>query len=367
MTHISVNDPSMVAFTASEEHGQLDRQTRMKPGKYLKKFYGHVLSDQEIADWAAAFNADAKPKAIYWAETANAMEAVYVNGPRSCMAHAAGYYNSSIHPVRVYAAGDLVLAYITRNNLPVERGGEPTARVLCWPEKRVYGRLYGDGVRLRPLLEDLGYVEDDLDGARLLRIEEDDGRLVCPYIDGAQSVSDYGTHLLIGGDEIDASSTDGLIGDESYRCEHCGDGVDPDETHYIEDRYENWCRHCYENFAWTCERSGETYSENVEWLTLATGGRVHCSYDDDYWYCDHTGDWYDYNDESPLRAIDPYGTEIVISEDAVSSSYFNGSQCVPIYVELEDEDGPVWVHYRYLDEWKRAHSTDADATEAEAA
>lgn len=361
LTHISVNDPSMVAFTASEEHGQLDRQTRMKPGKYLKRFYGHILSDREIADWAALFTADAKPRAIYWAETADAIEDVYVNGPSSCMSRAARSYDSSIHPVRVYAAGDLVLAYITRNNLPVEQGGEPTARVLCWPELRVYGRIYGDAVRLRPLLEDLGYIGGDLDGARLLRIEENDGRLVCPYIDGAQSVTDWGDYLKIGGDEIEANSTTGLIGDAGYYCQHCGGHVDEEATYYIEDRAENWCRFCYEGAAWTCEISGEVYSDDVDRLDLAAGGYAHPLYSDYFWQCGHSGDYHRWDDEEPLRAIGPYdGEEIRISEAAASAQFFDGVSWVPMYLEREDEEGPVWVHRRYIFIWDEAHSATDD-------
>ena len=46
--HLS-KDKERVAFTASHEHGVLDRQTGMAPGRYLKKYFSNYISDVEIS------------------------------------------------------------------------------------------------------------------------------------------------------------------------------------------------------------------------------------------------------------------------------------------------------------------------------
>jgi hypothetical protein len=44
--HLSTEDGAQVAFTPDEGKGQLDIQVRMKPGRYLNKFYPHLTGDQ---------------------------------------------------------------------------------------------------------------------------------------------------------------------------------------------------------------------------------------------------------------------------------------------------------------------------------
>ena len=44
--HVSVDAPGMIAYTASAEHGHLDRQTRTKPGRYLERFYPETSLEQ---------------------------------------------------------------------------------------------------------------------------------------------------------------------------------------------------------------------------------------------------------------------------------------------------------------------------------
>ena len=111
----------MVAFTEDAAKGAADRQTRLKVGVYLTRYFGDVLSSDAIRDIATAFTAEREEHTIMFAATADEIERVYTSGPHSCMAHAASDYASSIHPVRVYAAGDLQVAYI-------ERDGNITAR-----------------------------------------------------------------------------------------------------------------------------------------------------------------------------------------------------------------------------------------------
>ena len=95
------------------------------------------------------------------------IERVYLEGPTSCMSYEAGDEDirESIHPVRVYGAGDLAVAYMRNAR------GKINARTICRPEKKVYGRLYGASGRLREALEAQGFKRgrgEDFVGSKFL-------------------------------------------------------------------------------------------------------------------------------------------------------------------------------------------------------
>ena len=151
--HLSIENDAMIAYTVDADKGIADRQTRVKPGRYLAAFFSDFLSANEIRDIATAFDDQYGDKlALQFAETADDIEDVYTRGPSSCMSHSAGDYDSDCHPVRVYAAGDLQVAYIERNE-------EVTARAIVWPAKMVHSRIYGDETRLSSLLSSAGYFD----------------------------------------------------------------------------------------------------------------------------------------------------------------------------------------------------------------
>ena len=52
-----------------------------------------------------------------------------------------------------------------------------------WPEKRIYGRLYGDGHRLKLALEAINYRHGSFVGARLTKVQCGSS-YICPYLDG---------------------------------------------------------------------------------------------------------------------------------------------------------------------------------------
>lgn len=203
--HLSANDPTKVAFTENAKKGAADRQTQMNPGRYLTKFFPDMAPDK-VRELAGRLTGVAD--GLKFAATADEIQHVYESGPSSCMSHKASEYPSPFHPVRVYAAGDLQVAYLER------RGGHITDRVLVWPAAKIYGRVYGsqDGV-FESLLKQAGYHRGDLSGARLERhtvIKNGREYLVCPYIDDFQSVEDMGDYLTIDGD-VEAGATSGLI------------------------------------------------------------------------------------------------------------------------------------------------------------
>jgi len=307
-THVSRDDPSKIAYTPSERHGIEDRQVRMKPGKYLNKYFSSILSNEEIANWAGRFAGENETNFLKFARTADEIERVYVDGPNSCMSDKS--FESSIHPARVYAAGDLAVAYI-------ERGGEITGRAVCWPEKKIHSTIYGDDNRLKSALESAGYEKDSLCGAKLLLIEEDHC-IVCPYLDNGEQVEISGNYLIIG-DGISAQSTTGLVGtnycdcceeycsdttlvgnenwcescmDNAFYCDCCDNWYPCEDSIRINGRrYEEyWCSDCAENNAFKCDHCEEYFAdsgievENETWCEKCV--------ENDAFYCDHCEAYY---------------------------------------------------------------------------
>lgn len=230
--HVSTEDPTMIAFTEDAAKGAADRQTRMKPGKYLTKFFGASektgyiaagpyegdrpkLSKQQIAYYAEWFAKGERPKLfedleLKFATTPLDIARAYKEGVRSCMGGSEGgrsFKTIKDHPTRVYGAGDLHLAYFE------DKEGRIRARAICWPEKKTFGRCYpapqnwtSDGFgseaeaqecqdELRQRLRDMGYTDigersSALEGARLLRIPVKDtaGFFVMPYLDNEYGI-----------------------------------------------------------------------------------------------------------------------------------------------------------------------------------
>lgn len=191
---LSFKDPGLVSFYESEAKARAGRRLAMKPGRYLTRFYPDLSAD-EVREWASKADMGVTLKL---ADTSDEIVRVYENGPNSCMSHDASDYSSRVHPCAVYESPDLKLAY-------VEYGGKISARCLVWPDKKIHGRIYGDEIRLRLLLEREGYTllprgdYGDLGGARLTLIRER-GYIVAPYLDGNCYAHVADGHLVIGRD-----------------------------------------------------------------------------------------------------------------------------------------------------------------------
>jgi hypothetical protein len=277
--HISTDDPTMLAYTPDDAKGEADRQVRLKPGKYLTKFFGAsekpgllqgliaegplkechpVLTKQQIAYYAEWWENGERPPSAHskltlkFAETPEQIAKTYKDGIRSCMGGAEGGYRFKTvkdHPTRVYGAGDLQLAYLVDDEKKIR------ARAICWPEKKTFGRCYpapqnwpADGFEseqdstdcqneLRQRLRKMGYTDigersNVLDGARLLRIPiaTRPGFYVMPYLD-----NDYGVVEAEGEDKekfflmrrdgdgkIRCQNTDGTVfAPPTFTCAHC--------------------------------------------------------------------------------------------------------------------------------------------------
>ena len=200
--HPSQEDPTMLAYTASDEDGRRDKQTRSTLGRWLRRFVVG-LSDAYIQrveqEWRAEldpnFNVATTPKDIEYVYT-------HMSGDTGCMRHGKGHFNLNVHPSAVYASPGMGVAYVG------EIGGAVVARAVVWvnPEDendKRFVRVYG-APHLRKKLERAGYRETDLSGAKLRVIAAHGStltgtgphELVMPYLDGpggAQSHRD-GAH-----------------------------------------------------------------------------------------------------------------------------------------------------------------------------
>ena len=182
--HVSLEDPSLVAFTPNASDGARDRQVRAKFGKFLKKYQGvhHSIRDEAIAEFANRYNVAIKPPELLFARTAEEMVTVYRTGPSSCMSHP--FKALPAHPVVVYAKPPIAVAYIIVD-------GRITARALVREDTKEYMRPYGNEFAIGTLFGDAGWKfsnDRGLGGLELnyipiMRGKDFIGRIVMPYLD----------------------------------------------------------------------------------------------------------------------------------------------------------------------------------------
>ena len=170
----------------------------------------------------------------------------------SCM----GRDNWSVHPTKVYATESWELHYLTNED------GDIAARALVCKEDDVYSYIYASceqsGNALKEKLKELEFTDVDdahkpLDGAKLLRIE-DNGGIVAPYIDYHYSVKDCGDYLEItyGYPDYSFNDTCGYVECEAtYGCSCCGAEVGEDYVVIVDG--DSYCENC----VFFCDHFGE--------------------------------------------------------------------------------------------------------------
>jgi hypothetical protein len=298
--HLSTKQPGLIAYTKNDEHGIADRQTVIRPGRYLEEFYSEYW-DKEKRDRLTA-ECDVNFNVLAFARTPDEIETLY-NGAdfNSCMRYKVGSSNFSRkvseHPTRVYGDSDLAVAYF--GPLHACKG-----RAIVWPSEHVYTRLYGDGDRLAALLRAAGYTAGDhgsLDGARIRRIELSSGYVLMPYIDWHPKCSEdrSGRYLVIGDGDIDTQTTNGCTELEQpmAQCANCGDSYRADENDDC-----GYCPSCEEN---------RSYCENCDsdtWDAVCTENHTlceSCAREDHHECCieDCSNEWYDIDFTATERRI----------------------------------------------------------------
>lgn len=156
--HVSVKDPTRIAFTKCERDGARDIQTAMKPGKYLAAHF-KMLTCEQVKTYAMQHNTTFEKTELKFATTPEEIQRVYEP-------HIGGSCFSGTTKANLYGSGDFAVAYI-------EKDGEIKARSVCAPERKIFIHPYGDDCRLRKLLETQGFKDTGYDskpwrGLRLL-------------------------------------------------------------------------------------------------------------------------------------------------------------------------------------------------------
>lgn len=191
-----------VAFIENDIKGVAQIYTAISPGRYLTRYFPELGGDA-IKAWAEAFNKMQVHSGLKFAETGKEMIHVYDHGPSSCMGKGHEVFYNNYHPVQLYAAGDLTLAYLERGD------GIISARALVWAAKKRFGRIYGDEARLRGLLEREGFFDvwkgshesHGFTGARLVKKQaKREGQKIlyyAPYVDGNRWAKREGGFLVL--------------------------------------------------------------------------------------------------------------------------------------------------------------------------
>jgi len=324
-----------VGYFESEDRAAMGRVTVIKAGRYLARFYPSLTGD-EVRELGTLLD---KANDVRFAESADDMETVYTNGPHSCMAYQADDFSSPFHPVRVYAAGDLQVAYLSSVDLGAD-GFRASARALVWPAKKLYGRIYGDTIRLSRALQGLGYSEAEdgiLSGARMLKVEAERGAYVMPYVDGCQRVSDMGEHFMIDeGGEIKADQTNGLTNLGRY-CPGLEDVVDMDEDFsYVRDLGE-YCSDSYINeHCFFCDYYEEYFSDNHGSVYMENGETwSQRAFDRHGVECERSGE--NIRRDEAVRLVDT--NELVSEEWAADNAHEVDGDWYAEAPDTDDEDG----------------------------
>lgn len=325
--HLSNQNPPLLAYTMDATKGCRDIQTPIKAGRYLAKYFSDVLTAKQIAYMAAWQANGSKPQGeageaeVQFATTQEEIVGAYVKGPTSCMD--GDNFDEDDSPVRVYAAGDLAIAYL-EGEPPNQPDNTVIARCLVWPAKKVMGRVYPtqgnferDGWRndeehmaahyaLESKLKEMGYESvyegGSFSGAKLLSIRVH-GNYVMPYLDNDYGVDDDGYHFIMreeGEGEYTCQETGGYRGGEredryEYTCENCNEGNN-DGTSAVRTRSgltDEWCEYCTSNHAFYCTGDEQYYSDNQ--ASVCMNGETYSeAYANDHFYLsDYSNEWFD--------------------------------------------------------------------------
>lgn len=256
----SVSDRTKIRYTPSAEYGKADRQIVTTLGKFLTKHYKDVLSAEQIRHWANQWSAHTQPVELKFADTADEVEHVYVNGPQSCMS-GSGDFHSDEHPARLWGyCKHTRVAY-------AERNGKIVARTVVREdvEPKIYVRIYPDyQTAFEEALQAAGYKHDfeGLEGLVVPAMRDGRGYLM-PYVDGISTASEVSGGLRLGCGPLSTHQTNGRTceeEDDSWQCPECGAWHDSNEAEIYSDFTDtSFCSSCDENWVYARTHCGESH------------------------------------------------------------------------------------------------------------
>lgn len=327
-----------VAFYENEDKQKRDICTVMGYGRYLTKYHPE-LDNEQVKAAVDTFNYDhgAAPE-VHFGESQDEFIRAINEGPsESCMQGLD--FAGHIHPAAAYAAGDIKVAWL-------ERDDRITARTLINKQTRAFSRVYGDHAKLKPLLEDMGYESQvgALAGCRLLMIDNEDGEgYIMPYVDagvgtGGGALKFYadgscfmlseskGTSTAVGNDYDGVTEPQG----SEYTCDNCGDECDEDDLNYTYHET-SVCQHCLDN---SYENALVSRGEH-QWVRNNRCVWVECR-----------EEWVHENYLSDLDVVcDDFSGEYIELDDAVETvkgKWTHRDSCIKCGTDSNGEQ--LWIH-----------------------
>jgi hypothetical protein len=363
MPHMSKSRKGMVAFAESPAKLVADRFTITRPGRYLHRFFSHVLSASDIKMWAERFEAmeGGHDLTLRFVEGHDRDEwlRVYRDGPESCMSG-----KESSEYVAPYAHKHSVLRLAV-----AEQFGHIVGRAIVREDEKEYVRVYpnphSDELRMiqrrfTDMLQGAGYKHGNLLSVLLdaIPIKGRRSRYVCPYVDcgtgpypyGKLVTTEHGTFIEVGerGSALTNTSGEARIDERDdnegqTQCDDCNEWFDEDDDDIgYHDRMGRYvCTHCL--------RYGDYVLAFVnrydqEWINV-----------DRAKYCDDTEEYYD-DDETAARhgvyRCEESG-DLHCEENLCMTSrgYLHNELCVSL--DYDDAEGNGFAH---RDDVRKTHN-----------
>lgn len=308
--HIDPSDPGKLRYTENEAKGDRHIYISTRPGRYLTKYYPS-LSNDDVREWQAKVD---RANTVKFAETSEECVEVYTNGPNSCMSHGVDDFQGHCHPCMVYGGkADVTVAYLEKPN-----GKGYSARAIVWPEKKLFGRMYGDEHRLKVRLEAAGYTSDELSGfyVNLIPDQKDrKNRIIMPYFDCGGGAKIDGDRVFVSRDvhELEIHNTDGVayIG-HAVRCTNCEERAAEDDM-VTDAEGDVYCRSCADDQLYHCDRLDIYTTDALTEVNMRRGRNGQYSYYSEWWcqraldlyayFCQRTDEYYD-EDTCPSVAME---------------------------------------------------------------
>lgn len=196
LPHISRDDPTLIAFTATPEDGIRDKQTRVAMGRFIRKF-SPWMPDKDVAAIESAHRSELNPdiRLHNFLDEWDTCYTVYTNASPACMSKGDSSYQIKGSPLRAYQAPGWFVAAMYRPD------GSIVARATVWinPENEAdkrQVRVYGDNA-LQLWLDRKGFAHRGFEGAYLntkvigahSSTSDATKAIMCPYVDSGTNPS----------------------------------------------------------------------------------------------------------------------------------------------------------------------------------